>query len=182
MTSYLAPELDPRLVEAAALMADSFLPAELEPGQTQEMYGDPAVFAKLRELQLPSQAWLDAAGNAVAATILKQTELREAMELLWQSTYPLHQYFGAWVFAGILQEADFSSWSIERLDDILANQIIEYTRDHELAELATDQISDWIDSAIYAHLRTQIAQLALSIKNEAGQSCLEILEAAGLIS
>jgi len=43
------------------------------------------------------------------------------------------------------------------------------------------QMDEWLDSAIYAHLRTQIAQLAVSIKNEEGQNSLDVLEAAGLL-
>ena len=181
MTSYLAPELDPRLVEAAALMADSFLPAELEPGQTQEMYGDPEVLAKLRELPLPRQAWLDAAGAAVAATILNQTELREAIESLGQTSFAFDQYIAAWVYASILSEPDFTKWTVEILGDSLSNSIIDNTGDYDLDEQVMGQMDEWLDSAIYAHLRTQIAQLAVSIKNEEGQNSLDVLEAAGLL-
>ena len=181
MTSYLAPELDPRLVEAAELVAQSFMPDSLESFGNGGKLDNAEVVQRLRELPLPRKEWFNSAVAAVVSTILGQGELREAIDDLGRAGDDLELYGAAWVYAGMLGEQDFAKWTVEILGDPLSNSIIDNTGDYDLDELVMGQIDDWIDSAIYAHLRTQIAQLAVSIKNEAGQNSLEVLEAAGLL-
>jgi len=62
--------------------------------------------------------------------------------------------------------------TLEIYGDAFSDSIIDNTGDYDLGKNVMSQIESWIYSAIFEHLRTQISQVDITVKNNQGKNIL----------
>ena len=182
MGDWLAPEFSERDKHLVTLVAESLAPLNLKDPIMAAAFGDPQHIARLKELGLPSMAWLQACVEVLTDSAKGIAVLEEGFEYLGADSDPMAIGADAWVFAGAVLDRDFAIWAVERLSDNMAYRIIDLTGNQELADDALDQIDVWSNNLTFAAIRSKFLELAKSgPRNSSGQTCEEVLVASGLL-